>query len=69
MAEGLAVASCRAWRTAVFSLGSQLPGRFVTRWARISGAGEGRKRVRLVGRTAGRLGPCRRQDREPGTMG
>ena len=59
MAEGLAVAGCRAWCTAVFpGPGPYLPAGSLTRLARIQQAGQGGKR-------SGRVG-CQRQGSEPG---
>ena len=54
MAEGLAVAGCRAWCAAVFpGPGPYLPAGSPTRLARIQPAGQGGKRVRPGSRKAG----------------
>ena len=54
MAEGLAVADCRAWCTAVFPRPGPLsPGRVPDRLARIQPAAQGGKRVRPGSRKAG----------------
>ena len=54
MAEGLAVADCRAWFTAVFPRPGPLsPGRVPDRLARIQPAAQGGKRVRPGSRKAG----------------